>query len=233
MNESQRRQAKTKPPRTGMSKEVKLLLGIGLVLVIGAAVLLLARPGAPDDAAPAETSAIADTTLVPEDSYSLGSPNAPVTVVEFLDPECESCRAVYPTVKRVLAEYGEDVFFVVRYFPLHRNSVLAAKAAEAAGLQGKYWEMLDVLFELQPDWGERTQPQTDLMLHYARELGLDMVKFEQDLNRPDIEQKIQRDKAAGIAAGVEGTPTFFINGKLAGNVMSYSQFSSRIEAQLP
>lgn len=214
------------------NKQLKYLLGIGFVLAVGAAALLAFRPGSPEKES-ATTGASSGTNLVESDSYRLGPSSAPVTLVEFLDPECESCRAMHPTVKRVVAEYGQDVQLVVRYFPLHSNSVQAAKALEAAGLQGKYWELMDILFEKQPEWGEKKQPQTDLFRSYARSLGLDMTKFEQDMARVEFDQKIQRDKGAGTALGVEGTPTFFLNGTLVGSGMTFSQLSSKIDALLP
>ncbi len=214
---------------TGLRTEAKVLLGLGVFLALGAAILLLTRPGEPEESAVSQTPA---GSLLASDSYSLGSPDARVTIVEFLDPECESCRAMHPTVKRVMEEYGDDVYLVVRYFPLHNNSVLAAKTLEAAGTQGKYWEMLDLLFANQTQWGEKSQPQADLFRKYARDLGLDMTAFERDFGDAKFEAKVSRDKADGIAAGVKGTPTFFINGKLAGNGLTFSQFASKIDAEL-
>jgi protein-disulfide isomerase len=170
--------------------------------------------------------------LVREDSYRQGSPDAKVTLVEFLDPECEACRAVYPTVERIRKEYGDRIQFVIRYFPLHRNSVLAVQAIEAAGRQGKYEAMYSTLFENQPAWGEKSEPQTQLFLEYARSIGLDMEQFQRDLRDTSFADKANRDKADGTAAGVRGTPTSFINGTNAGNVMSYDQFKSKIDAAL-
>jgi len=231
MSKSRQQQRRDARSNKRSNNQLKYLIAIGAVLAIGAAALLILQPGAPAEEEPVNASETG-TNLIEPDSYTLGSPNAPVTLVEFLDPECESCRAMHPTVKRVLDTYKDDVQYVVRYMPLHRNSVLAVKVLEAAGLQGKYWEMLDVLFEMQPDWGEKAQAQTALLLHYARELGLDMEALQRDMNRPEFEQKIARDKAAGQALGVEGTPTFFINGTMAGTGMSYNQMSSKIEEHL-
>ncbi|HBW51571.1 MAG TPA: disulfide bond formation protein DsbA [Herpetosiphon sp.] len=150
----------------------------------------------------------------------MGKTDAPVTIVEFLDPECESCRAFFPIVKDVLAQNGDNVRLVVRYFPLHNNSVLAIAATEAAGNQGKYWEMQELLFNKQSEWGEKQTPQTALMLQYAQELGLDGDQFAKDLSDPKIMQKIERDNADAQALNVRGTPSFFVNGK---EVSSLSQ----------
>ena len=224
----------------GWRKETRMILGIGTILAIAAVVLVVATNSSSSSNEPpvsASGSSAADTAagtgqLLREDSNRLEAVGSKVTVVEFLDLECEACGAMYPTVKRLLAEYEGRITFVVRYFPLHRNSVLAAKAAEAAGRQGKYWEMYALLFENQSSWGEKSQPQTDVFMRYAESLSLDMARFQSDLNDPTLEAKISRDKSDGVAAGVKGTPTFFINGVQAGSVMSYEQLKSRIDAVL-
>jgi protein-disulfide isomerase len=123
-------------------------------------------------------------------------------------------------VKEILNTYGEDVRLVVRYFPLHNNSVLAAQATEAAGEQGKYWEMQELLFQNQSIWGEQQTPQTALFIQYATELGLDVAAFTDALNSPKYADKIQRDQQDGQALGVSGTPTFFVNGQKVQNIGS-------------
>lgn len=152
--------------------------------------------------------------LIRSDSPTLGNEDAAVTLVEFLDPECESCRAAYPAIKQIMADYDGRVRLVVRYFPLHRNSALAAAATEAAGEQGQYWEMQNLLFERQPEWGEKQTPQTELFIRYAEELGLDIEQFTVALENPAAYEKIERDRLDGMALEVRGTPTFFVNGVL-------------------
>lgn len=169
--------------------------------------------------------------LIREDSPTLGPADAKVTIVEFLDPECESCRAMFPVVKQLLQEYDGRVRLVVRYFPLHGNSVLAAAATEAAGEQGKYWEMQALLFEQQPTWGEKQTPQTELFLTYAQQLGLDLNEFSADLQKPEYAQKIQRDYQDALALKLRGTPTFFINGQPIQR-LSYDALKAAIEAGL-
>lgn len=230
---SNRAKRSNRRSQRGLSNEAKVLLGIGLTLAIGAVVFFVlvvpssspapvGRSGEPRNAA----------ILVREDSYRQGPPDAKVTLVEFLDPECEACRVMYPVVERIRREYGDRILFVVRYFPLHRNSVLAVKATEAAGRQGKYEAMYSTLFENQPAWGEKSEPQTQLFLGYARSIGLDMDQFQRDLNDTTIEDKVNRDRDDGVAVGVRGTPTFFVNGTIVGNVMPYEQLKSKIDAAL-
>ena len=199
------RDAVTQRGKKALKPEIKVLLGIGLatiLLIVGAA-WISSRSIEP----------VAQNILIREDSPRVGPDDAKVTLVEFLDPECESCRAAFPLVKQVMSDYESDVRLVVRYFPLHHNSVLAAVATEAAGEQGKYWEMQEKLFENQPMWGEQQTPQTELFVQYASELGLDVDAFRAVLSSDKYTAKIQRDQQDGQALGVRGTPTFFINGQ--------------------
>lgn len=169
--------------------------------------------------------------LVREDSPTRGSPDAQVTLVEFLDPECEACRAAYEEVEQIVAEYEEQIQYVVRYFPNHNNSVLAIAATEAAGEQGKYWEMQALLFNRQPEWGERTTSQIDAFVRYAEELGLDAEKFTTSIQNPDYVAKAERDEQDALGLGLIGTPTFFVNGQLVYG-MSGERLRTLIEQEL-
>ncbi len=192
-------------------RELKTLLALsaGVVLIMIAVTLLFNRPQQGNSAIPASAQAL----LVREDSPTRGPADAPVTLVEFLDPECESCRAVHPAVEQILEDYEGRVRYVVRYFSNHNNSVLAVVAAEAAGEQGMYWEMQALLFANQTEWGERTSPQSDLFISYAQELGLDVEQFTASLQNPIYFEKAERDQRDAQALGLLGTPTFFVNGR--------------------
>ncbi len=135
-------------------------------------------------------------------------------------------------MKRVLDEYKGEVNFVVRNFPNHFNSILAAQSAEAAGEQGKFWEMYAKLFENQKEWGEQKTPQTEIFMSYAQEIGLDMAKFKEALDSKKYESKITTDKSEGLALGVDATPTFYINGIKNVGVLSYEEWKRKIEAEL-
>ena len=154
------------------------------------------------------------TSLIREDSPTRGPADAPVTLVEFLDPECESCRAAYPVVEQILEDYDGQIRYVVRYIPNHNNSALAIAATEAAGEQGKYWEMQELLFAMQPEWGEQSTAQTDKFIAYAETLGLDTEQFSAGLQNPAYFEKAQRDNTDAATLGLRGTPTFFVNGQL-------------------
>lgn len=172
---------------------------------------------------PANTAkpALDPQVLVRPDSPTLGAPNAAVTIAEFLDPECETCASFAPVVKKMVAQYDGKVRLVIRYMPLHPNSIPAANFLEAAGEQGKYWEAQEILFRNQPEWGERhgappsAQPANvpELLEKYAKEAGLDVEKVKTAVKQNQFQAKLDRDKRDGQTLGVRQTPTLFINGR--------------------
>ena len=169
--------------------------------------------------------------LVRPDSPSKGPRDAPVTIVEFLDPECEACRAMYPAVERVLAEHPGQIRLVVRYVPLHANSTLAASALEAAGEQGRYWEMLEALFAHQPAWGDHRQPRPELIPEIARQIGLDMAAFQPSFEGIKHRAKVDRDLDDARAPRARGTPTFYVNGRLL-EQLGYEPLEALVEEEL-
>lgn len=140
-----------------------------------------------------------------------GDPNAKVTLVEFLDPECESCRASYPSVKGLLEEFKGQLNLVVRYAAFHGNSKTVIKALEASKLQGKYWEALEILFATQPQWGSHYNPKVDLIYDYLPRVGIDVAALKKEMGNPKYDQIILQDAEDLKALGVRKTPTFFIN----------------------
>ncbi|MEU4808100.1 thioredoxin domain-containing protein [Nocardia fluminea] len=138
-----------------------------------------------------------------------------MTLVEFLDFECEACRAMFPAMEQLRADFGDRVSFVVRYFPIpsHFNSGRAARAAEAAAGQGRFEQMYQRLFETQAEWGEKRVAQDTVFRGLAAEIGLDMVAFDTAYNDPATAARVRSDFDEGLALGVEGTPSFFVNGK--------------------
>jgi protein-disulfide isomerase len=151
--------------------------------------------------------------MVRPDSHAQGPENAPLTIVEFLDPECEACKAFFPTMKKFLEENKKNVRFVVRYMAFHTSSAMAIAALESAGLQGKYWEYLETLFVSAEEWGHKEKPDAAFFEKYAENLGLSMYKFKTDMTDPKWTTLIQRDMADGQTLGVKGTPTIFMNGE--------------------
>lgn len=210
-----------------MSNEIKILVIIAFVVIIGAIVGANYYRSSVQNAPVTSTNAntgkpsIPPETLVRPDSPTLGAADAPVTLVEFLDPECESCAAFAPVVKNILKEYDGKIRFVVRYMPLHPNSARAATLTEVAGEQGKYWEMQELLFRRQSEWGERhgapptAQPANINVLFekYATEIGLDVEKVNSAIKENRYLSKLERDYRDGQTLGVRQTPTFFVNGR--------------------
>lgn len=220
-------------------REALVLAAIGapilLAVILGTVFLGGSRPGGvvaggSTPPLPSASTPVSEVPLAYPDSPTKGPAEAPVTLVEFLDPECESCRAAYPLVEQLLSEYEGRIRYVVRYVPLHTNSALAAAALEEAGRQGRYWEMLEILFERQPDWGDQSSPQTDAFLAYGAEIGLDVNRLKTALENPDL-SKVERDRADATALGIRGTPTFFVNGTQLDN-LSEEGLRTMIEAAL-
>ncbi|WP_194421563.1 thioredoxin domain-containing protein [Microbacterium abyssi] len=138
-----------------------------------------------------------------------------VTVVEFLDFECEACGAFYPIVEDLREKYDGEITYVVRYFPLpgHFNSKNAAIAAEAAAQQDRFEDMYHRLFETQTQWGEAQDSRADLFRSFAEELGLDMAAFDEAVANPATADRVELDVNEGDRLGVSSTPTFFVDGE--------------------
>jgi protein-disulfide isomerase len=152
-------------------------------------------------------------------SHSTGNPEAKVTLLEYGDFQCPACSGYYPILQAVKEQYGDKINFQFRHFPIvsiHPNAMSAHRAAEAAGNQGKFWEMHDMLYERQDSWKENSNPGS-IFEGYAEELQLNMDQYRLDVASPDTKAVIDADIKAGQDAGVTGTPTFFINGKKIDN----------------
>jgi len=150
--------------------------------------------------------------LVRAHSPVYGNPAAKVTIVEFFDPACETCRAFHPIVKGILNSSFSQVRLVVRYAPLHKGSDTAVKILEAARQQGKYWEALERTLEAQPQWAAHHNPQPELIWLLFDDLGLDIAKAKAAANSPEIDQILRQDVADMRALKVDRTPGFFVNG---------------------
>lgn len=208
-----------------MTKEIKILVGVAMLVIIAAGVGTYFYNRSAQDAKKPVTSSNTNTAsaeqLIRPDSPTLGPADAKITLVEFYDPECESCAAFGPIVKKILKDYDGKIRLVTRYMPLHPNSVAAANFLEAAAEQGKYWEALEALFQKQPEWGTKHGPPSaapapninELFDKYAKEMGLDVKKVSSAIKENRYKEKIERDKKDGQSLGVRRTPTFFVNGR--------------------
>ncbi|HYP02182.1 MAG TPA: thioredoxin domain-containing protein [Pyrinomonadaceae bacterium] len=144
-----------------------------------------------------------------------GRADAPVTIEEFGDYQCPPCAAIYPELEKIMADYGDRVRLVFRHYPLvriHANALAAAHAAEAAGLQGKFWEMHDQLYRGQQSWQKSGDARTAFTA-YARTLGLDAERFAREMNSDGVDTRIVADHARARSLGVDSTPVIFVNGR--------------------
>ncbi len=161
-------------------------------------------------------------------SPTLGPAEAEVTVVEFSDFQCPFCARVGPTIKKIEQEYGDRVRIVFKHLPLsiHPKAPDAHAASEAAHRQGKFWEMHDKIFANQREMSRQKYAE------YARELGLDVEKFEKDLADAELKKRITADTREAAKLNVRGTPAFFINGRYLSGAQPFEAFKQRIDAEL-
>lgn len=160
---------------------------------------------------------------------TIGDKTAPVTIVEFLDPECESCAAVDPVIKGLLKEFEGKIYYVVRYMPLHNNSVLAAAALEESRPSGKYFQALSGLLYYQPEWADHQNPKPELIAVILKRIGVDILASNPNQLIEKHKKNIEQDQMDARALGVTSTPTIFINGVMVDS-LSYTELKAKIQA---
>lgn len=197
-----------------------LLLGasaLGFAAFAGGAYVLTQRRAAEQAAAQetanAEGPGFDPAILIRANSPTLGPADAPVTLVEFFDPSCEACRAFHPILKRLRGTFQKELRIVMRYTMFHQGSDEAVRILETARVQNMFEPILNVILERQPEWAKDGAPNLDLAWQIAGEAGLDLAKAKVDRELPGIVAIINQDNADVKAAGINATPTFFINGK--------------------
>ena len=216
-----------------MKAEHKIIIGISIVVAVLVSLGVYNYKQNKSKEMDSIKNTVADKSLlIREDSKTVGPSNAKITLVEFADFECEACAAAHPILQKILKEYDGKIQFVFRHFPNHFNSMLAAKSAEAAGQEGKFWEMHDKLLENQLEWGEKKVPVTEAFVKYAKEIGINVPTFTDLISGKTFEEKILRDKQDGIALGVRATPTFYLNGKKYEGIPPYEELKKIIDKEL-
>lgn len=218
-----------------MTTEAKVLTGIGIVTVgiVVAAAFFFGGKSTPEKQQVVAGDNI--KRLVREDSHKKGGKEAKVTIVEFGDFQCPACGAAHPIIAQLLEDYkGKGVTFVFRQYPLpmHPNAKPAALAAEAAGAQGKFFEMYDKIYENQKEWSESKKPQDEFFVKYAEDIKLDVDKFKKDITDKKFDAKIQQDMDDAAAVGVSATPTFYLNGEEIVGGLPYDEFKKKIDDAL-
>lgn len=182
-----------------------------------------------------QTGEGSETPVQPADHFK-GDPSAAVTFIEYADFECPACAGFHSVVKQIEEVYGDQIVMVFRHFPLstiHPNAVAAHRAAEAAGQQGKFWEMHDLLYENQQVWarqasGADISAAKDVFENYAEQLGLNIDQFNADSDSPAVLDYISSHQDSGNQLGITGTPTVYINGEEI-SARSFEEISSIID----
>jgi protein-disulfide isomerase len=153
------------------------------------------------------------SALIRPHSPSEGRADAPVVIVEFFDPACDTCRAFYPMVKQLIAEHPDRIRLVLRYAPFHKGSDKVVAVLEAARRQDKFWQALEALFNSQDDWASNHTAKVDLTWKYLNGLGLNMEQLAFDMTAPDLQQAVAQDLSDANTLGVSQTPEYFVNGR--------------------
>ena len=202
-----------------------------LITIIAGVASSNAKPSTTNNFVSTQTSAITAA------DHSHGASTSQINFIEYGDFQCPACGAYEPLVQQLFAQYGSKVQFVFRNFPLiqvHKNAMIAAQAAEAANLQGKYWEMHDLLYSKQKDLSET--PNASVVANYfdkyAQTLGLNVAKFNTDINSDAVKARIESDVTLANAAQVNHTPTFFINLAQIQNPQSLTEFQKDLDTAL-
>jgi protein-disulfide isomerase len=212
-------------------RSMELLVWSLIILGLGAIVLGIYAVVA----TPTQVNSNVETLATPvtASEQKQGSEAAKVTLVEYSDFQCPACKYFYGMTKQLKQEKGDQVQFVFRHFPLtqiHKNALPAALAAEAAGKQGKFWEMHDILFEKQEEWSANENITQSVGI-YAAQLGLNIGQFQLDMQSLELADKVRRSMEEGNAQGIQGTPTFYLNGKMI-KIQSYEELKSAVESEL-
>src|SRR3989338_6617147 len=217
--------------RNSVSKKKTLKRTIMWVLISGAlggfAFAIYNYGGAPG------TPAMLIDAVNPTD-HVFGNTVSKVTLVEYGDFQCPACAQYEPIVRKIAADYAGKISFVYRHFPLsqHKNAKITAYASEAAGKQGKFWEMHDMIYDCQNVWASLSEDKArDVMTKYAETIGLDLKLFAEQIDSSEIKDKVQADNSGGLKSGVNATPTFILNGKKI-QPRSYDEFKKFIEQEL-
>ncbi|GAB1824254.1 hypothetical protein HerbRD11066_74180 [Herbidospora sp. RD11066] len=217
--------------REARRRNVKATLAVIAAFAVVAVAFVLINRATND---PGTTLTAGETQYVRADSHRLQTAaDGKVTLVEFLDFECEACAAYFPLVESLREQYDGKVTFVARYFPLpgHFNAERAARAVEASAQQGRFDDMYRKMYETQKTWGEKQVPADALFRGFAEEMGLDMAQWDTSYDDPATLTRVRKDMADGEALGVSSTPTFFLNERKI-HPQSEEEFKAAIDAAL-
>ena len=209
-----------------------ILIVLGILIISGFIAISLMAPDSQTETKSKQPISQADTDALRQGA-SLGNPQSKVVVTEFGDYQCPSCATWSTYIKdSVIAKYGDKILFVFKNFPLpiHKNAPAAAQAVEAAGVQGKFWEMHDIVYEKQQDWENEKDPNTKFE-SYANQLGLNINQWKKDRDSDKIKDLISTDLALAEKLELPGTPAFLLNGVLL-QPKSFTDLNKAIDEEL-
>ena len=169
--------------------------------------------------------------FVRDHSQSLGSDDAKVYLIEFMDPACETCAAFFPFVKQIMNANPGKIKLVLRYAPFHDGADYFVKILEAAKKQGKYWETLDIMYKSQPYWASHSNPQPQKIWQFLPKAGLNLEQIKKDMTDPAIVKLIEQDLADAKTLNVQKTPGFIVNGKPL-QTFGYRQLQELIQSEI-
>jgi protein-disulfide isomerase len=194
----------------GRSNRRGFLVGVvvAVVVIVLAAVMLYRYAGLEEGDAGLDPAALAS-----EHAPTLGDPGARVHIVEFLDPACETCALFYPVVKQLIAQNPGRIKLSVRHVPFHTGADYVVRVLEASRTQDRYWETLEALFATQEQWVPHHTVQPDRVAPAIASVGLDMDRLAQDMQSPEVEERMRRDRQDAMTLKVTATPEYFVNGR--------------------
>lgn len=211
------------------AKEIAIWFSAIAVLIGGLWLLINAVNSSPSPSVPL----VIKIPEVSSQDLAIGSPSARVTLVEYSDFQCPACKIYAPLVTMLSSDFPKDLRVVYRFFPLtniHQNALLSAQAAYAASLQGKFWEMHDLLFKNQSDWSDKQA--RNIFIGYAKNLKLDTEKFIKDMDSESTKQFLDKSANNAISIGINSTPSFFVNGTYIQNPAGYAEFKKIIQDEI-
>lgn len=213
--------------RNAMLKKIGIIVAAVAIVVISVLGLIkLSGSSSP-------TSTI-NLPPVSKTDITKGDPKAKVTLVEYADFQCPACAAYHPLVNQLLTEFDGKIFYVYRMFPLpniHKNAIISAQAGYAAYKQNKFFDMDDLLYNGQNSWKDLTDP-SQTFIDYAKQLKLDGDKFQKDMNSDEAKNYVADSQNQALSAGINATPTFFVNGKQIQNPANYEEFKKIIQNEI-
>jgi len=213
------------------TKEIIIWFAV-IAVLIGGLWLLINAANAP--LTPPPPAEIQNVPPVSKTDFIRGNPNAKVTLIEYADFQCPACAAMHETIKELQDNFKDNLRLVYRFFPLteiHQNSLISAQAAYAAGLQGKFWEMFDMVYENQESWSDSPQAKS-IFADYAKKLNLNLNRFNSDIDSDSTKKFITDEQSQGLDLGINATPTIFMNGKEIQNPATYEDFKKLIQDEI-